>query len=95
MRYFLLVFAFCVIIVMAMAGKRGSTSRRPHVVDVLLPPAGSPRSFSRRQVPQASRACRTVDIRAVLSAEPQHSAALTHFENNSQVHQSFSRVQQP
>jgi mono/diheme cytochrome c family protein len=31
MRYFLLVFAFCVVIVMAMAGKRGSTSRRPPI----------------------------------------------------------------
>src|SRR2546430_2121041 len=31
MRYFLLIFALSVIVVMAMAGKRGSTSRRPPI----------------------------------------------------------------
>ena len=31
MRYFLLIFALCVIVVMAVAGKRGSTSRRPPI----------------------------------------------------------------
>ena len=29
MRYFLLIFALSVVVVMAMAGKRGSTSRKP------------------------------------------------------------------
>ena len=29
MRYFLLIFALSVVVVMAMAGKRGSTSRQP------------------------------------------------------------------
>src|SRR5205823_14965829 len=31
MRYFLLIFALSVIVVMAIAGKRGSTSRRPPI----------------------------------------------------------------
>ena len=31
MRYFLLIFALCIVVVMAVAGKRGSTSRRPPI----------------------------------------------------------------
>ena len=31
MRYFLLILAICVVVVMAVAGKRGSTSRRPPI----------------------------------------------------------------
>ena len=31
MRYFLLIFALSIVIVMAVAGKRGSTSRRPPI----------------------------------------------------------------
>lgn len=54
------------------------------------------RSSNRGQHAHLSGAARTVNLYAILWAEPKHSAPFTHLERNSQIHQFvLQRIQQP